>query len=34
MHGHNHVSSVLSLGSGQDDVGVQIRRFLADVGTT
>ena len=26
--GHNHVSTVLSLGSGQDDVGARVREFL------
>jgi triacylglycerol lipase len=28
MRGHNHVSTVQSLGSSQDDVGAQVRRFL------
>lgn len=28
MRGHNHVSTVQSLGSGQDDVGSRVREFL------
>ncbi len=28
MRGHNHVSTVQSLGSGQDDVGACVREFL------
>lgn len=27
--GHNHVSTVMSFGSGQDDVGARVREFLA-----
>jgi acetyl esterase len=29
MRGHNHVSTVISLGSSQDDVGTRVREFLA-----
>jgi hypothetical protein len=29
MQGHNHVSTVQSLGSAQDDVGERLRNFLA-----
>jgi acetyl esterase/lipase len=29
QQGHNHVSTVMSLGSGQDDVGERIREFIA-----
>ncbi len=28
MRGHNHVSTVMSIGSGQDDVGGRVREFL------
>lgn len=30
--GHNHVSTVMSLGTAQDDVGGAIRKFIASVG--
>jgi len=29
FRGHNHVSTVQSLGSSQDDVGARVREFLS-----
>jgi triacylglycerol lipase len=30
--GHNHVSTVMSFGTAQDDVGARVREFIASVG--